>query len=74
MPEVINTELEFGKRVDFALLRGNMSRRELIEALKEYGFDFTDTKMSNRCNGVNEFQDDEKKAIEKFFKKQKIEF
>jgi hypothetical protein len=72
--ETISEPIPFGFRVDLALLRNKMSRRDLIEALKEYGIIFSDTKLSNRCAGINSFTDEEKQAIEKYFKKAKIEF
>ena len=74
MAETIKENMPLGFRVDLALLRNKMSRRDLIVALKEYGITFTDTKLSNRCAGVNSFSDEETQAIEKYFKKAKIEF
>lgn len=67
-------EYPFRERVAFALYKNKMSRRQLIEDLKEYGIIFTDTKLSNRCAGINAFTEAEMKAISKYFKSKKIEF
>ena len=72
--EIVTDTSNFGLRVDMALLKNKITRRELIQSLKEYGIDFSDTKLSNRCAGVNNFTNEEMQAIEKHFKKSKIEF
>ncbi len=73
MAEVINT-LEFGERVDSALTKDRLTRRWLMEKLKEYDVILSDTQLSNRCTGYIQFVDEEMKAIEKVFKKHKIDF
>lgn len=72
MAEVIETA--FGVRVDITLLKYDKSRRWLIEELIPYGIEFTDTKLSNRCKNVNSFSTEEEQAIEKVFKKHKMDF
>jgi hypothetical protein len=73
MPETVNTT-EFGERVDAALYKSKNTRRWLMGQLKSFDVDFTDTQLSNRCTGYIPFREDEMIAIEKVFKKNKIEF
>ncbi len=65
---------EFGERVDLALYHSKNTRRWLMDELKEFGIDLSDTQISNRCTGYIQFKKDEMKAIENVFKKHKLEF
>lgn len=70
----VEADIVFGERVSMALFKNKKSRRWLIDELEPFGVKFTDTKLSNRINGVNDFSGEEMTAIEELFKKFNIAF